>query len=163
MCGCNAANDALSGPDVTVLFERTQATDGAVHRNTRYRKGGGSCAERGAGGGPGRVFPYQKGGSCGVPGTVPGQEGGGFLCSKGVPVGFLWHFLCTSCPHNSWQASILNVMQKAVANFLGSVVRVTPYWDLGLMHGDRDGNTFATLWVLCLEMTTSLCAQPVTV
>ena len=31
------------------------------------------------------------------------------------------------------------------------------------MHGDRDGNTFATLWALCLEMTTSLCAQPVTV
>ena len=45
-------------------------------------------------------------------------------------MGFLWHFLCTSCPHNSWQASILNVMQKAVTNFLGSVVRVTPYWDL---------------------------------
>ena len=45
-------------------------------------------------------------------------------------MGFLWHFLCTSCPHNSWQASILNVMQKAVAKFLGSVVRVTPYWDL---------------------------------
>ena len=55
---------------------------------------------------------------------------GGFLCRKGVPVGGLWHFLCTSCPHNSWQASILNVMQKAVAHFLGSVVRVTPYWDL---------------------------------
>ena len=52
------------------------------------------------------------------------------MCRKGVLVGFLWHFLCTSCPHNSWQASILNVMQKAVANFLGSVVRVTPYWDL---------------------------------
>ena len=55
---------------------------------------------------------------------------GGFLCRKGVRVGFLWHFLCTSCPHNSWQAFILNVMQKAVTNFLGSVVRVTPYWDL---------------------------------
>ena len=45
-------------------------------------------------------------------------------------MGFLWHFLCTSCPLNSWQASILNVMQKAVTNFLGIVVRVTPYWDL---------------------------------
>ena len=30
------------------------------------------------------------------------------------------------------------------------------------MHGDRDGNTFATLWAPCLEMPTSLCAQPVT-
>ena len=58
----------------------------------------------------------------------PGR--GGFLCRKGFSVGFVWHFLCTSCPHNSWQASILNVMQKAVTNFLGTVVRVTPYWDL---------------------------------
>ena len=45
-------------------------------------------------------------------------------------MGFLWHFLCTSCPHNSWQVFILNVMQKAVANSLANVVRVTPYWDL---------------------------------
>ena len=102
-----------------------------------YRKGvlvqeggGGSCAGRG----PGRV---QEGSSCtrsGVPVGFQGQflarKGGGFLCRKGVPVGFLWYFLCTSCPHNSWQASILNVMQKAVTNFLGSVVRVTPYWDM---------------------------------
>ena len=45
-------------------------------------------------------------------------------------MGFLWHLLCTSCPHNSWQAFISNVMEKAVANFLASVVRVTPYGDL---------------------------------
>ena len=44
-------------------------------------------------------------------------------------MGFVWHFLCTSCPHNSWHAFILKVMQKAVPNFLAGVVRVTPYWD----------------------------------
>ena len=55
---------------------------------------------------------------------------GGLLCRRGVPVGFMWHFLCISRPHNSWWAFILNVMQKAVANFLASVVRVTPHWDL---------------------------------
>ena len=90
------------------------------------RKGGGFLCRKGSRKGPGRVFLYQKGGSCGVHGTVPGQEGGGFCAGRG----FLWQFLCTSCPHNSWQASILNVMQKAVANFLGSVLRVSPYWDL---------------------------------
>ena len=93
------------------------------------QEGGGFLCRKGARKGPGRVFLYKKGGSCGVPGTVPGQEGGGFLCRKGVPMGFVWYFPCTSCPHNSWQAFILNVMQKAVTNFLGSVVRVTPYWD----------------------------------
>ena len=101
----------LQCPDVTGVFERTRvferATDGAVHRNTRYRKGGGFLCRKCLGRGTGRVFLYKKGGSCGVPGTVPGQEGGGGLCRKGVPVGFLWYFLCTSCPHNSWQASIL--------------------------------------------------------
>ena len=45
-------------------------------------------------------------------------------------MGLLWHFLCTSCPHNFWQAFIFNVMPKDVANFVASVVRVTPYWDL---------------------------------
>ena len=100
-------------------------------RGLWYRKGGGgSCARRGPGRGLGRVFLYKKGGSCGVPGTVHGAEGGGFVCKKGIPVGFLWHFLCTLCPHNSWQAFVLNVMQKAVADFLAIVVRVTPYWDL---------------------------------
>ena len=84
--------------------------------------------------------PVQEGGSCGVPvalavHTLPSQFLAGF------------HFKCNA---------------KAVANFLASVVRVTPYWDLE-MHGERDGNTFTTLWALCLEMTTSLCAQPVTV
>ena len=95
------------------------------------RKGGGFLCRKGSTKGLGRVFLYKKGGSCGVPMTLLGEEGGGFQCRKGVHVGFLWHILCTSCPHNSWQASIFfNVMQKAVANFLGSVVRVTPYWDL---------------------------------
>ena len=45
-------------------------------------------------------------------------------------MGFVWHFQCTSCPHNSWQTFILNVMQKAVAYFLASVVCVTPYRDV---------------------------------
>ena len=84
--------------------------------------GGGFLCRKGSEKGPERVFSYKKGGSCGVPGTFPGQERGGFLCRKGVPLGFLWYFLCTSCPHNSWQASMLNVMQKAVTNFLGSGV-----------------------------------------
>ena len=68
----------------------------------------------------------------GFVGQFLARRGGGFLCRKGAPLGFLWHFLCTSCPHNSWQIFILNVIQKAVANFLASVVRVTPYWDLGV-------------------------------
>ena len=100
-----------------------------------YRKGvlvqeGGVPVQEGTQEGSRKGLPVQEGGSCGVPGTVPGRKGGGFLCRKGVPVGFLWYFLCTWCPHSSWQASILNVIQKAVSNFLGSVVRVTPYWDL---------------------------------
>ena len=45
-------------------------------------------------------------------------------------MGFLWHLLCTSCPHHSWQVFILIVIQKAVANFLASVLRVTPCCDL---------------------------------
>ena len=74
-------------------------------------------------------LPIQEGGFLWVSWNSSWPGRGGFLCRKGVPVGFVWHFLCTSCPHNSWQASIVNLMQKAVANFFGSVVRVTPYWD----------------------------------
>ena len=59
----------------------------------------------------------------------PGR-GGGFCVGRGCLWGSCGSFMCTSCPQNSWQASILNVMQKAVTNFLGSVVGVTPYWDL---------------------------------
>ena len=44
-------------------------------------------------------------------------------------MGFLWHFLCTSCPHNSWQAFTLNIMQNAVADLPASVVPLTPYCD----------------------------------
>ena len=36
----------------------------------------------------------QEGGSWGVPGMDPVQEGGGFLCRKGVPRGFLRQFMC---------------------------------------------------------------------
>ena len=45
----------------------------------------------------------QEGFSCtrrGVPvgflGHFLARKRAGFLCRKGVPVGFLWHFLCTS-------------------------------------------------------------------
>ena len=90
------------------------------------QEGGGFLCRKGSRKGSGRFLLYKKGGSCGVPGTVPGQEGGGSCAGRG----FLWYFLCTSCPHNSWQTCILNVMQKAFTNFLGSDVRVTPYWNL---------------------------------
>ena len=78
-------------------------------------------------------------------------------------MGFLWYFLCTSCPHNSWHASILNVMQKAVTNFRGNVVGVTPYWDLEVDARRQRRKYIRTLWAPCLEMPTSLCAQLVTV
>ena len=61
----------------------------------RYRKGvlvqegGGFLCGKGSKKGPGRVFLCQKGGSSGVPGTVSGQEGGGFL----------WGSCGTSCAH----------------------------------------------------------------
>ena len=70
-------------------------------------KGGGSCAGRvqegsrkGSNKGvpvqEGGGVPVQVGGSWGVLGMVPVQEGGGgFLCSKGVPGGFLGRFLCS--------------------------------------------------------------------
>ena len=102
-----------------------------------YRKGvlvqeggGHSCARRGLGRGLGRVLLYRKGASCGVPGTVPGQEAGGSYARRGFLGWFLWHFLCTLFPQNSWRVFLLNVMQKAVANFLANVIRVTPHWDL---------------------------------
>ena len=98
-----------------------------------YRKGvlvpegGGVPVQEGVQEGVREGFSYTR---WGVPvdSSWPGR--GGFLCRKGVPVGFPWHLVYTSCPHNSWKASILKVMQKAVANFLGSVVQVPPYWDL---------------------------------
>ena len=58
------------------------------------------------------------------------RKGGGSYARRGFLGGFLWHFLCTLCPQNSWRVFLLNVMQKAVANFLANVVRVTPHWDL---------------------------------
>ena len=45
-------------------------------------------------------------------------------------MGFLWHFLWTSCPHHSWQVLLGNVMQKTVAKVLDNVVRVTPEVDV---------------------------------
>ena len=189
MCGWNAAKDALSGPDVTTAFERTRVTSVAVamgqYTETQgtgrgggvpvqkvsrkgYRKGvlvqegGGFLCRKESRKGSRKGFPVQEGwflwGSWDS--SWPGR-GGGFLCRKGVPVGFL----CTSCPHNYWQAFILNVMQKAVANFFGSVLCVTPYWDLEVDARRQRQKCIRDVVVraLCLDMTTSLCAQPVTV
>ena len=61
------------------------------------QEGGGLLCRKGSRKGPGRVFPYKKGGSFGVPGIVPGQEGGGVPVqeggSSGVPVVLLVHIL----------------------------------------------------------------------
>ena len=84
--------------NVTAVFERTRlserATNGVVHRNTRYRKGGGSCAKSVEGG-------VQEGGSCAGRGEVPVQEGVQEGSKKGLPVqeeGFMWGSLDSSWP-----------------------------------------------------------------
>ena len=74
------------------------------------------------------------GGSCigkGVPvgflGQVLVRKGGVSCAGRGVNVAHLWHFLYIFCPHNFWQVFILNVMQKAVANLVANLVRMTSY------------------------------------
>ena len=59
------------------------------------RKGGGFCAGRGPGRGQEGSSYTKKGGSCGVPWTVPGQEGGVSCPGRG----FLWGSCGASCAH----------------------------------------------------------------
>ena len=89
--------------------------------NKGCRKGsgeGGSCTGR-------RGFLCWKGSRKGFQRYFLGRRGG-VLCMKGgfyiLPVNIL-------CLHIS-AGFILRTMQKAVATFVGSVHRVSPYWDL---------------------------------
>ena len=61
------------------------------------QEGGGFLCRKGSKKGPGRVFLYKKGDSCGVPGTVLGHEGGGSFARRG----FLWGSCGTSCAHRA--------------------------------------------------------------
>ena len=64
--------------------QRRKGTGSGPRRGFLRRKGGGSCGGRvqeGSRKGPGRVAPVQEG-------------GGGLLCKKGLPRGFLGWFLC---------------------------------------------------------------------